>query len=124
MAKRLVLAFALAALTGFILSAAPVLAQGNSPEITKCRASKSKCGCKKVCARFKAIIANEKKPDAARLAATNSKIESQYDKCMGKADAKGGCPAAASTATLEAKVDAFVADYLDEVGSPSGAFLE
>ncbi len=43
---------------------------------------------------------------------------------VGKADSKGGCPAGASTATLEAKVDAFVADYLDEVGSPSGAFLE
>jgi hypothetical protein len=124
MAKRLALAFGLAALAGFVLSAAPVLAQGNSPEITKCRASKSKCGCKKVCARFKAIIANEKKPDAGRLAATNSKIESQYSACMGKADSKDGCPAGASTATLEAKVDAFVTDYLNEVGSPSGAFLE
>jgi hypothetical protein len=46
---------------------------------------------------------------------------------MSKADAKGGCPVGASTATLEAKIDAFVADYMDEVGtaaSPSGAFLE
>ena len=121
MAKRLVLALGLAA---FVLSGAPVLAQGNSPEVTKCRASKAKCGCKKVCAKFKAIIANEKKPDAGRLAASTSKLESQYSSCMSKADAKGGCPAGASTATLETKVDNFVTDYLNEVGSPSGAFLE
>ena len=36
MAKRLALALGLAA---FVLSAAPALAQGNSPEVTKCRAS-------------------------------------------------------------------------------------
>jgi hypothetical protein len=124
MAKRLALAVGLAAFV--LMSGVPVFAQGNSPEVTKCRATKSKCACKKVCARFKAIIANEKKPDPARLAASNSKLESQYTKCMDKADAKGGCPAGASTATLEGKIDAFVADYLDEVGtgSPSGAFIQ
>jgi hypothetical protein len=114
-------------LAAFVLTSAPVHAQGVSPEITKCRATKSKCGCKKVCAKFKAVVANEKKPDPARLAASTSKLESQYTKCMSKADAKGGCPVSASTATLEAKIDAFVADYMDEVGtaaSPSGAFLE
>ena len=121
MAKRLVLALGLAT---FVLSAAPALAQGNSPEVTKCRASKAKCGCKKVCAKFKAIIANEKKPDAGKLAASTAKLESQYTACMSKADAKGGCPAGADTTTLENKVDAFVTDYLNEVGSPSGAFLE
>src|SRR5437879_12735620 len=95
MAKRLVLAFGLAALTGFTLSAAPVPAQGNSPEITKCRASKSKCGCRKGCARLKAIIANEKKPDAARRAATNSKSERQHDQPPGPLHPSAECPAGA-----------------------------
>jgi hypothetical protein len=120
MTKTLALALGLAA---FVLSSAPVFAQGNSPEAIKCRNSKSKCACKKVCARFKAIGANEKKPDAAKLAASSSKLEANYTKCMSKADAKGGCPTGASTATLEAKVDSFVNSYLAEVGSPSGAFL-
>jgi hypothetical protein len=121
MAKRVALALGLAA---FVMTSAPVFAQGNSPEVIKCRSTKAKCACKKVCARFKAIGANEKKPDPARFAASNSKLESQYTKCMGKADSKPGCPAGASTATLEGKVDAFVVDYLAEVGSPSGAFHE
>jgi hypothetical protein len=121
MVKRLALMFGVAAL---VLTSVPVFAQGNSPEVTKCRTSKMKCACKKVCARFKAIGGFEKKGDAGKFAAANAKLESQYTSCMSKADAKGGCPAGASTATLEAKVDAFVASFSSEIGSPSGAFLQ
>ena len=120
MLKRLVLVLGLGA---FVLTSAPVFAQGNSPEATKCRSSKMKCGCKKVCARFKAISGLEKNGDTAKFAAANSKLESQYSVCMSKANGKGGCPSGASDSTLEAKVDSFVSSYSTEIGSPSGAFL-
>ena len=117
MFKKLVLGVGLAA---FVFSAAPVFAQ----TAQKCRANKTKCVCKKTCARFKADAKNEAKPDPAKFAAANSKLESKYTSCMSKAEAKGGCPVGASVATLEAKVDAFVASVEAEIGSPSGAFLQ
>lgn len=117
MLKKVILAAGLAA---FIVSAVPVSAQ----TIQKCRASKSKCICKKTCDRMKAISKNEAKPDPAKFAAANAKLESKFTSCVNKAIAKGGCPPGASTATLEAKVDAFVASAFAEIGSPSGAFVE
>ncbi|HJQ85011.1 MAG TPA: hypothetical protein VKA21_13090 [Candidatus Binatia bacterium] len=99
------------------------MAYAGGDPVVICRAAKGKCICKKVCSRLKAIASNEKKPDPAKFAANNSKLEAKYSQCMSKADAKGGCPLGASTATLEQKVDDFVDDVLDEIGSPSGAFL-
>ena len=114
MAKRLALALGLAA---FVLTSAPVFAQGNSPAVTKCRGAKMKCGCKKVCARFKAQSAFEKKGDAGKFAAANAKLESQYTACVSKAESKGGCPAGASVGTLEGKIDSFVSSYQTELGT-------
>ena len=116
MVTKLLLAVGLAA---FVFSAAPA----NAQTVTKCRAAKSKCICKKVCGRLKNITKNEAKPDPAKFAAAQTKLESKYTSCMSKAELKGGCPVGASIATLEAKVDAFVASSLSEIGSPSGAFL-
>lgn len=117
MFKKLVLGLGLAA---FIFSVAPAFAQTSQ----KCRASKSKCMCKKVCDRMKAIAKNEAKPDPAKFAAANSKLEAKFTSCFNKAQAKGGCMPGASVATLEAKVDAFVNSAFAEIGSPSGAFLQ
>ena len=118
MIRKLVLA---AAMTSMVLGS--TLAYAGGDPVVACRASKGKCACKKVCARLKAISSNEKKPDPAKFAAANSKLEANFTKCMSKATSKGGCPPGASVATLEAKIDSFVASYLAEVGSPSGAFV-
>ena len=118
MFKKLVVAVGL---TAFMFSAAPAFAQN---VFAKCHKAKTKCICKKVCDRFKAITKDEGKPDPAKLAAANAKLEAKFTACLQKADAKGGCAPGASIPTLEAKVDAFVASVFAEIGSPSGAFLE
>ncbi len=120
MVKKLILAVGLAT---FVFNAMPAFAQ----TAQKCRAAKTKCICKKVCDRFKNITKNEAKPDPEKFAANQAKTEAKFNSCISKAEAKGGCPTGASAAVLEAKVDAFVADALGEIGgggSPSGAFLE
>jgi hypothetical protein len=117
MLKKLVLAVGLVA---FVFSVAPAFAQTSQ----KCRANKTKCVCKKVCDKFKALAKNEAKPDPAKLAAAISKLEGKFTSCVGKAEAKGSCPSGVSTLLLEAKVNAFVDSVLNEIGSPSGAFVE
>src|SRR6185369_11524281 len=113
MFKKLVVA---AGLVAFIASAAPVHAGGNP--VQKCRSSKSKCMCKKLCSKMKAVTKNEAKPDPIKLADNLQKAESKFSSCIGKAVSKGGCPPGASLNTLESKVDAFMVCAFAESRSP------
>jgi hypothetical protein len=114
MMRKLVVLVAL----GTFVSAGSVALAGGDP-IAKCKFSKAKTTGKKAFAILKAFGKNEKKPNAAKLAAGISKAQSKFTKGFTKAESKGGCVTSGDAATIESKVDALVFDIIDDVSPPT-----
>jgi hypothetical protein len=93
---------------------APEAYAGTDPAAA-CTDAKAKAAGKKASDLLKAFGKNLKKPDPAKLSSAISKAQSKLTKAFVKAEAKGGCATVADVATVEAKVDALVADATDEI---------
>ena len=96
---------------------------GVLPE-NKCKDSKLKGTGKKAYDLLKAFGKNIKKNPDTKLDDNISKAESKFTKAFTKAEDKEGCLTTADSGTIELKVDAFVMDVIDELASPSGAFID
>ncbi len=83
-----------------------------------CRAAKATAAGKKAAALLKAYGKNFKKPDPVKLANSISKAQSKLTKAYTIAEGKGSCPTTGDTSAIEAKVDAFAADAVEEVDPP------
>jgi hypothetical protein len=83
-----------------------------------CRAAKATAAGKKAAGLLKAYGKNLKKPDPVKLANSISKAQSKLTKAYATAEGKGSCPTTGDTSAIEAKVDAFAADAVEEVDPP------
>jgi hypothetical protein len=92
-----------------------LLATNPSPDALKCKASKAKAAGKKAADLLKAFGKNVKKPNSLKLSAAISKAESKFTKAFTKAEGKGGCQTNGDSGSIEAEVDAFVEDVIDQV---------
>lgn len=91
---------------------------GAAPSLAlKCRSAKARAATKKAAALAKALAKNDRAPNPTRLLADVSKAQSRFTRAFGKAEGKGGCVSSGDAAAIEAKVDAFVNDLLDELPS-------
>ncbi len=103
-----------------------------TPTLNKCSAGKKKCVLKKVSAKLKCEGNNLKKPDPVKYGPCIQKAEDKFDGgadptkgCFAKLESKQNvakpetvCPTTGDTAALEAKVDAFVQDVVQELNPP------
>jgi len=89
-----------------------------------CKDAKLKATGKKAFGILKSFGKNIKKPDAVKLAEGIAKAQSKFTKGFTVAEGKGGCLTTGDAAAIEDKVDAFAADVIEELGSPSGAFID
>jgi hypothetical protein len=94
------------------------MAQAGTDPADACEAAKATAAGKKAAALLKAAGANLKKPDPAKLAASISKAQSKLTKAFSKAESKGGCPTTGDVGAIEAKVDAFADDAVEELDPP------
>ena len=102
---------------------------GVPPDAT-CKDKKAKETGKKALGKLKAFGKNQKTQNNAALVINLSKAQSKFTKGFTKAEFSGsgvskGCDTIEDADDIEAKVDAFVEDVMDELdfGSPSGAFV-
>jgi hypothetical protein len=103
---------------GSLLAVVPARA-GTDPAAS-CKASKAKATGKKASSLMKAFGKNIKSPSPAKLAQSISKAESKFTKGFTKAESKGGCLTTADAGAIEAKVDALVADAVEDLGPTCG----
>jgi endonuclease/exonuclease/phosphatase family metal-dependent hydrolase len=75
-----------------------------------CKDAKAKAAGKKAESLLQALGKNGRMPDPIKLAQSVSKAQSKLTKAFSKSEAKGGCLTTGDATTIEAKVDAFVAD--------------
>jgi cysteine-rich repeat protein len=88
------------------------------PRAVSCKQAKAKAAGKKAADLLKAFGKNEKEPNVPRLAQDISKAQSKFTKKYTREESKGGCQTIDDADALEAKVDAFVWDAIDEVCLP------
>jgi hypothetical protein len=120
MMKHLALALGL----GVFLLSGSVASAATDPA-DACKDTKLKTTGKKAADLLKALGKNYKKPDTVKLGGSISKAQSKMTKGFVKAESKAGCETTGDVGAIEAKVDAFAADVIDELNpSPSGAFLD
>jgi hypothetical protein len=103
---------------GTLLAVGPARA-GTDPAAS-CKAAKAKATGKKASSLMKAFGKNIKSPSPVRLAQSISKAESKFTKGFTKAESKGGCLTTADAGAIEAKVDALVADAIEDLGPTCG----
>jgi hypothetical protein len=107
MRSRFVLAIAVGV---FVMSGSPAHAAGDLA--AKCKDAKAKATGKKAFDLMKAFGKNGKKPHAAKLGSDISKAQAKFTKAFTKAESTGACLTSGDSGTIEAKVDAFVADMV------------
>jgi endonuclease/exonuclease/phosphatase family metal-dependent hydrolase len=81
----------------------------------KCKASKARAAGKKAADILKAFGKNKKKPNISKLTQDVSKAQSKFTKAFAKAESTGGCETTNDAPAIEAKVDAFAADVVDDL---------
>jgi hypothetical protein len=101
---------------GAFLVAGPV--QAGTDPADSCRDSKAKTAGKKASGLLKAYGKNIKKPNPVKLGQDVSKAQSKFTKGFVKAESKGGCSTTGDAATMEAKIDAFVDDAINDIDPP------
>ncbi len=98
-------------LTVVLVGVVPAVHAAVAPD-ARCKDAKAKATGNKAAALLTAIGKNTKSPNPARLASDVSKAQSKFTKAFVKAEGKGGCLTTDDVTTIEAKVDALVADIL------------
>lgn len=104
---------------GLLLFGAAAARAGTDPA-DACKDAKAKAAGKKASAVMKAYGKNFKKPSPARLSASISKAQSKFTKGFTKAESKGGCLTTGDSGAIEAKVDALVAEIVEDFGPACG----
>jgi hypothetical protein len=79
-----------------------------------CKAAKSRAAGQRAADLLAAFAENQTSPDPDRLAALVARAQSTFTKAFARAEEKG-CGTAGDTEAIGAKVDAFVADVLQDV---------
>jgi len=111
MPNRLAVAFAVSVLIA--VTGSPTRADLTA-EAT-CKEAKAKAAGKKAFSLLKAHGRNTKKPHPAKLTADISKAESRFTKAFVHEESRGGCLTTGDAGTIEEKVNAFIADVIEEV---------
>jgi hypothetical protein len=106
---------AIAISLGFLVSAGAVNVRAATDPADACTDAKAKAAGKKASGLLKAYGKNIKKSNPAKLAQDVSKAQSKLTKAFVKAESKGGCATIGDVGAMEAKVDALVADAIDEI---------
>jgi len=88
------------------------------PRAVSCKQAKAKAAGKKAEGLLKAFGKNEKRPNALKLAQDISKAQSKFTRQYTREESKGGCQTIGDVDAMEAKVDAFVWDVIDEICLP------
>lgn len=109
----------IALIVSFVLTSGPTSLAG-ADAAAVCKQKKAKAAGNKVGDLVKAFGLNCRKPNALRLASDVSKAQSKFTSRFAKADSKGGCLTTGDAATVEAVVDAFVADAVAKVSIRRG----
>lgn len=105
------------AFTGVAGGGATVTVEDVSPTqntFANCKAAKSRAAGQRAADLLSAFAENQTSPDPDRLAALVARAQSTFTKAFARAEEKG-CGTAGDTEAIGAKVDAFVADVLQDV---------
>jgi hypothetical protein len=106
---------AIAISLGLLMSAGPADVRAATDPADACTDAKAKAAGKKASSLLKAFGKNIKKSNPLKLSADVSKAQSKLTKAFAKAESKGGCATLGDVGAMEAKVDALVADAIDEI---------
>jgi V8-like Glu-specific endopeptidase len=107
----------------FVADVVAELPDGGTDAGRKCAAAKLRVVAKTAAAKLKCHAKALRKnlaPDPACLAKASQSFSRKWDQI----EDRGGCATTGDKSIIKAKIDAFVADVVAEVGSPSGAFLD
>src|SRR5213594_1570993 len=104
-------------LTAFAVGALALIASPSSATLNKCQGSKIK-GAGKKAACLAGLHAKDVGKGVPVDPAKVTKCEAKVGAAYAKAEAKGGCNTSGDAGAIESKVDAFIADVVNELDAP------